>query len=97
MKSFALTKKAREDLLNIAIYMEAKWGVNQRNLYIKQLDDAFHLLGRKPTLGKPCDEIKTGYRKFPQGMHVIFYKSGTNTKIEVVRILHKQMDVDDKL
>lgn len=92
--SFALTARAKQDLQEIARFTEKTWGRAQRNLYIKQLDDAFHLLAETPMLGKACDDIKAGYRKFPQGSHVIFYKSGDQARIEIIRILHKHMDVD---
>lgn len=48
-------------------------------------------------VGKQCDEIMPGYRKFPQGSHVVFYKEGSNCVIEVVRILHKSMDVEMRI
>ncbi|MCG8434648.1 MAG: type II toxin-antitoxin system RelE/ParE family toxin, partial [Gammaproteobacteria bacterium] len=32
------------------------------------------LLAENPDIGKACDEIRDGYRKFPQGSHVIFYR-----------------------
>ena len=94
MSSFALTCRALADLREIASFTHAAWGLDQRNIYIKQFDDLFHLLADTPTIGKSCDEIRNGYRKFPQGSHVIFYKSGDNTTIEIVRILHKRMDVE---
>jgi toxin ParE1/3/4 len=94
MKRFDLTRKARADLRDIAIFTAERWGVEQRNLYIKQFDDTFHLLATSPLMGKSCDEIMPGYRKFPQGSHVIFYKSGRSSVIEVVRILHKGMDIE---
>jgi toxin ParE1/3/4 len=53
------------------------------------------VLANAPLAGKACDYITNGYRKFPQGSHIIFYKEG-NKKIEVVRILHKNMDVESK-
>ena len=84
MKPFALTHKAQTDLRAIAIFTEGRWGgVEQRNLYIKQLDDTFHMLGASPALGKSCDDIMPGYRKFPQGSHIVFYKSGSSSVIEV--------------
>ena len=97
MKAFALTHKAKTDLLAIALFTEKTWGREQRNLYIKQLDEAFHMLADTPLVGKACDEIKTGYKKFPQGSHIIFYKAGSQTSIEIIRILHKHMDVDTQL
>jgi len=37
-------------------------------------DDSFWMLAENPNIGRNCDEIKNGYRKFPQGSHVIIYK-----------------------
>ena len=93
MKRFQLTTKAKSDLKQIAIFTERRWGREQRNLYLKQFDDAFHLLADTPMAGKECDYIKKGYRKFPQGSHVIFYKASSQNNIEIIRILHKHMDV----
>jgi toxin ParE1/3/4 len=97
MKPFDLTRKARADLRSIAIFTEEHWGVEQRNLYIKQFDDTFHMLAASPLVGKNCDEVMPGYRKFPQGSHVVFYKDGSHGVIEVVRILHKSMDVEMRI
>ena len=52
------------------------------------------MLADIPLVGKVCENIKTGNKKLPIGRHVIFYKEGTNASIEVVRILHRRMDVD---
>jgi toxin ParE1/3/4 len=97
MKAFELTRKAKQDLRKIAIYTENRWGRKQRYLYVKQFDDVFHFLADAPLVGKKCDYIKTGYRKFPQGSHIIFYREGTDTKITIIRILHKSMDVESRL
>ena len=97
MPPFALTRKAKEDLRAIAVFTEQAWGREQRNGYLKQLDDAFHLLADNPHAGRACDHIATGYRKLPHGSHVIFYKPGTAYRVEIIRILHKSMDVDVQL
>lgn len=97
MGSFALTEKARADLKSIAAYTQRKWGKEQRRIYLKQFDDAFRVLADNPEVGANCDFIKVGYRKFPNIGHVIFYRSISDTKIEIVRILHKRMDVEVNL
>ena len=97
MKSFDLTKEAKNDLRKIANYSEKQWGKKQRNFYIKQFDDVFHLLANSSSIGKKCDYIKKGYRKFPQNSHIIFYTEITNAKILIIRILHKNMDVSSNL
>jgi toxin ParE1/3/4 len=96
MKSYELTRGAKEDLRKIAKYTEKRWGRDQRNLYIKQFDDDFHLLAKSPSIGKQCDYIKDGYKKFPQGSHIIFYRESIKSKIIIIRILHKNMDVESK-
>lgn len=96
MTPFKLRAKAKYDLKGIALYTESKWGREQRNLYLKQFDDLFHTLADSPSMGKECDFIKKGYKKFPQGSHIIFYKNGSVSNIEIIRILHKNMDIDSK-
>ena len=96
MKPFELTNKAKADLRGIAVFMEERWGKEQRNLYIRQFDDAFCMLADAPLAGKVCDYIRSGYRKFPQGSHIIYYKVSSKQTIEIVRILHKSMDVESK-
>jgi toxin ParE1/3/4 len=90
--TFSLTEAAKADLKSVAAYTQRKWGKDQRRNYAKQFDDAFHMLAERPEAGAACDSIKAGYRKFPNGSHVIFYRHLSNTEIEIVRILHKRMD-----
>ncbi len=94
MQLFQLTKEAKNDLRSIAIFTENRWGKTQRNLYIKQLDDTFLMFSKNPELGFSCDYIREGYKKFPQGSHIIFYKNTASVNILVVRILHKSMDTN---
>ncbi len=96
MKAFELSRKAKEDLRKIARFTEKRWGRDQRFLYIKQFDDVFHSLAKTPSIGKKCEYIKKGYRKFPQSSHIIFYREAENNKIIVIRILHKNMDIESK-
>lgn len=94
MKPFKLTVSAKADLKDIALFTQRKWGKEQRNLYLKQFDESFWMLSENPVLGRRCDEIRDGYRKFPQGSHVIFYQQTDSKEILIIRILHKNMDVN---
>ncbi len=95
--NFTLTKRAKADFKAIAKFTEKRWGKKQRNLYVKQFDDTFHELAAKPSMGKKCDEIREGYKRFPQGSHVIFYMQSDETNIRIIRILHKRMDFESQL
>lgn len=84
-------------MIEIGRFTTEKWGKRQRDKYLKQLDDAFKLLSRRPEIGKDADDIKPGFKKFSQGSHIIFYREGADSKIVVIRILHNSMDVDRHL
>jgi plasmid stabilization system protein ParE len=49
----------------------------------------FHRLADSPGLGRACDRIYPGIRRFEQGKHVIFYKPGRHG-IVISRILHQR-------
>lgn len=93
MGSFQLTNKAKRDLKSIAAHTQKKWGKEQRRIYLRQFDEAFHVLSGTPGLGIACDYIRAGYRKFPVVSHIVFYRLLSESHIEIVRVLHKRMDV----
>ena len=97
MPQFRLTHAAKNDLKQIATYTKDQWGIEQRNSYLRQMDERFHKLALNPATGKPCDYIKPGYRKSFVGSHIIFYTSDSSGLINIVRILHKNSDVEAKL
>ena len=97
MPNYRLSRKALSDLVEIGRYTERKWSVNQRNTYLKQIDNCFAELSDNPNLGVKCDYIKKGYRKFPQGSHIIFYRLNSDNILEIIRVLHKSMDVESHL
>ena len=97
MRSFDLTKSAREDLKSIAKFTQERWSVRQRNTYLKEIDQVFRALAKNPAMGRECDEVREGYRKFPHGSHVIYYSQIESDLLLIVRILHVAMDVDSQI
>lgn len=96
MSHFLLTNAAKRDLIGIAIFTQQRWGIDQRDKYLAQLDYMFHQLAGNPGLGRNCDYIKHGYRKFPIASHVIYYRTFSD-QIEIIRVLHKRMDVSESI
>lgn len=94
MPRVTLTSRAVADLKEIARYTEVHWGREQRNIYLTMLDSSFRQLAAHPLNGRDCSEIRSGYRKFPTGSHVIFYRQLGEETIEIVRVLHGRMDPD---
>ncbi|GFO54776.1 plasmid stabilization protein ParE [Geomonas sp. Red276] len=97
MAGFSLTKKAVTDLKDIGRYTEKKWGRDQRNRYLSMLDTCFQQLAKHPEIGKDSGYIREGYRKLVAGSHLIFYRQFSDGSVQVVRILHKSMDVESRL
>ena len=94
MSGFELTKSAQADLKAIAKFTQDRWGVRQRNTYLREIDQIFRTLAKNPVMGRACDEVREGYRKFPHGSHIIYYQQDDSDVLLVVRILHMTMDVD---
>ena len=97
MRKFDLTRTAQADLKSIARYTQERWGVRQRNTYLKEVDQVFRTLAKNPLIGRACDDLREGYRKFPHGSHVIFYKQLGEDELLIVRILHGTMDVESNI
>ena len=96
MANSVVTRRARQDLLNIGRYTSKRWGRKQRDTYLREIDGRFSSLARNPSLGRAYDHVKEGYRVFAVGKHLIFYRH-ISTGIEIVRVLHERMDVPGRL
>ncbi|TLX21369.1 type II toxin-antitoxin system RelE/ParE family toxin [Thermomonas fusca] len=97
MTAFDLTRAAQDDLKAIARQTQAQWGQLQRNRYLHEMDQLFGSLAGNPAMGRACDEVRAGYRKFPHGGHVIYYQQLAGYGILIVRILHASMDANTQL
>ena len=96
MKRYRLSRLAEADLESIWDYSATHWGVDQAEVYVRDLQRAIEAVTVNPRLGRPCDEIRPGYFKRVIGSHVLFYRAGDEF-IEVIRILHQRMDFDRHL
>ena len=94
--TYALRELARADLEAIWVYTGEQWGVEQAERYLQGLFGCFEQLAANPRLGRERDDVKAGYRSFPQGRHVVFYLI-TSEGIEVIGIVHQSADVDTHL
>ena len=97
MRHYRQTKQVRIDLRKIGLYSDKEWGTTQRRQYLARMVKCFEGLGKHPEHGKACDEILPGYRKYPEGKHVIFYRICDDGIVEIVRVLHERMDFSQHL
>ena len=93
MSGYRFTNKAVEDLTQIWNYTIIKWSENQADIYYNMLLENCQELSRKPGLGKDYSEITQNLLGIKAGRHIIFYRRIEGNKIEIIRILHGQMDL----
>jgi len=96
MSGYVLSPRAKADLDDIWDYTERNWGAEQAKAYIRLIGAAIRTVAASPARGKACDHIQEGYRKYPAGSHVVFFRLADGG-INVVRILHRRMDFDRHL
>ena len=96
MTHYVLSPRAQRDIDEIWDYSASIWGVQQAEVYVRQIRRAVEIVAEDPCRGRNCDNIRAGYRKYPAGSHFVFYRV-VEGGIDVVRILHQRMDFDQHL
>jgi toxin ParE1/3/4 len=94
---YLLSPAAQADLEQIWGYTHDRWGVDQAEEYLRELQRAIERAAANQRIDRACDEIRPGYRKLPAGSHLLFYRVNAEGVIDVVRVLHQRMDVDRHL
>ncbi len=90
---FVLSPRAHADLDEIWDYTADRWGLDQAETYTRQLAKDIQTVADSPTLGRECNEVRAGYRQYPSGSHVLFYRLA-ESGVDIVRILHERMDYE---
>lgn len=96
MSQHRLTPAAQRDLSSIWDFTEERWDVSQAERYIRKIQAAVERIAEDPDIGRTREGIREGYRSYAIGSHIIFYMPSAD-HIEIVRILHQRMDVDQHL
>ena len=96
MTGLRFTEDAEADLAEIAVYTVRAFGETQAIRYIDQLEQSCRRLACRPRLGRVCDYILPGLKRFERGKQVIFY-SQSEAGILVVRVLHHALVPHERL
>lgn len=84
---------AEQDLIDIWLYTWSTWGETQADSYLEGMEKAFILLAEQPHLGRERKEFTPVVRSHRHAQHLIIYQIIENG-INLVRVLHKSMDVN---
>jgi toxin ParE1/3/4 len=93
-----ISNEAINDLENIWLYTFENWSGEQADRYYNLIMDEIEYLAKNPKSGKDNGYIRKGYFRSKVKSHFIFYKLNSNQKeLEIIRILHQQMDIESRL
>jgi toxin ParE1/3/4 len=90
VREIRVSVEAQNDLDEIATYSVRTWGWRQADVYLERIDECLELIAANPLIGRACDTIRSGLRRFEIGRHALFYTTEANG-IFIVRVLHQRM------
>ncbi|HEY5254144.1 MAG TPA: type II toxin-antitoxin system RelE/ParE family toxin [Acidobacteriaceae bacterium] len=91
--SYRLSRRARRDLLQIWNYIAVD-SESSADRFIDMLIQHFHLLERNPYIGRDRDELRAGYRSFPVGQYLIFYRI-MGPGVQIMHVMHSKRDIEN--
>jgi toxin ParE1/3/4 len=95
---FKISVKASEDIEAIWLYTFENWSLEQADRYVNLIFDEIEYIAINPEAGKDCSYIRKNYRCSKVKLHLIFYRfSEKENLIEIIRILHERMDLENRL
>ena len=96
IRTYVISKKAVSDLEEIWLYTVEKWSTGQADRYFNLIFDEINYICKNSDAGRSMEHVRKGYRAAKVKSHLIFYKI-SNDIIEIVRILHERMDIENRL
>jgi len=97
MSKYIISEKALEDINNIWIYTAENWSVEQADRYYNLIIDEIEYIVRNFDMASDFEEIRKSYRYSKVKSHLIFFKKDELNEIEVVRVLHERMNIENRL
>lgn len=96
--NYKISNEAEKDLENIWLYTFEIWSLEQADYYFNLLINEIEYLAENPKIGEDFNFIRKSYFRTRVKSHFIFYKINLkNNEIEIIRILHQQMDIIPRL
>lgn len=97
MADIRFTNKAVDDLARIWNYTLDKWSEDQADRYYFMLLENCKEVALNPDLGKYYSGVTENLLGFKAGRHIIFYRKIENNEVEITRILHEHMDIENRI
>ncbi len=95
--NYEISEKANEDINNIWLYTYENWSREQADRYYNLIMDEIEFIADNFECGKSMEHLRKGYRSTKVKSHVIFYKKSSKNRVQIIRILHQNMDVERRI
>lgn len=96
--TYKISIEAQNDLENIWLYTFETWSIEQADRYIGLILDEIEYLADNPNESKNYSNVRKGYFRSKVKSHFIFYRVKQKENIiEIIRVLHQQMDIENRL
>ncbi len=96
-RKFRISEKAISDLENIWLYTLNKWSREQADRYHNLIINEIEFTVNNFELSRKMDYVRLGYRMSKVKSHLIFFKKKEDNIVEIIRILHQNMDIENRL
>jgi len=94
---YRFSEKAISDLERIWFYTFNKWSVEQADRYHKLIISEIEYIADNFDLSRKMDYVRQGYSMTKVKSHLIFFKKSGDDKIDIIRILYQNMDIENRL
>lgn len=96
MIRLVVSPAARREMTDIWLYTADRWGIDQADAYVSQIESSIARALEIPRIGGSVIGLPPVYRKLKCGSHRIIYRH-TDSELIVVRVLHERHDVPDDI
>ena len=94
---YPFSSKAEREIASIWHYTFENWSLEQADRYFSQIMAEVEHLAKFPESGREFSHRGKKYRFSQVKSHLIFYREMSASKIEIIRILHKSMDIGNRV
>jgi toxin ParE1/3/4 len=94
---YSISEKANQDIEKIWLYTFENWSLEQADRYYNLILDEIEFISENFESGRSVDHIKQGYRASIVKSHIIFYKKSKRNIVEIIRVLHQKMDIENRI
>ncbi len=97
MPNYIISEEAIEDINNIWMYTAENWSTGQADRYYNLILDEIEYIADNFESARDMGKVRKNYRYSKIKSHLIFFKKHNDKTIEVVRVLHERMDIENRL